>query len=85
MERLSIALEHFEDSLCFYGVGLGLRVFRKHLVGYLENSAWISDIARRAARSYLCRLETPSEVTEGLKAFWKDPGLQRSNPAANLH
>src|SRR4051812_4341157 len=82
MERLSIALEHFEDSLRFYGVALGLRVFRKHLGWYLESSAWISDIARRAARSYLCRLETPLEVTEGLKAFWAGAGLQQSGSAA---
>jgi nifR3 family TIM-barrel protein len=75
-ERLSIALEHFEDTLHFYGVALGLRVFRKHLGGYLESTVGISDIARRAARAYLCRLETPLEVTEGLKAFWAEPGLQ---------
>ncbi|HEX3944934.1 MAG TPA: tRNA dihydrouridine synthase DusB [Rhizomicrobium sp.] len=85
MERLSIALEHFEDTLHFYGVALGLRVFRKHLAGYLENSVWISDIARRAARSYLCRLETPREVTDGLKAFWAGAGLQQSGSAAAAH
>lgn len=70
IERLSIALEHFEDSLRFYGVALGLRVFRKHLSRYVESARWIPDTARRAARSYLCRLETPREVTDGLKAFW---------------
>jgi len=82
MERLSIALEHFEDSLRFYGVALGLRVFRKHLGWYLESSAWISDIARRAARSYLCRLETPLEVIDGLKAFWTGAELRQSGSAA---
>lgn len=85
MERLSIALEHFEDSLHFYGMTLGLRVFRKHLGGYLENAAGISDIARRAARSHLCRLETPLEVADGLKAFWAGPGLLRSSSAAVVH
>jgi tRNA-dihydrouridine synthase len=85
MERLPIALEHFEDSLRFYGVAIGLRVFRKHLGGYLENSAWISDIARRAARSYLCRLETPQQVTEGLKAFWTGAGLQQNGSATLAH
>jgi tRNA-dihydrouridine synthase B len=85
MERLSIVLEHFEDSLRFYGVTVGLRVFRKHLGGYLENSVWISDIARRAARSYLCRLETPQEVAEGLKAFWAGAGLQQRGLAPVAH
>jgi hypothetical protein len=66
-------------------MAIGLRVFRKHLGGYLESSAWISDIARRAARSYLCRLETPQEVAEGLKAFWADAGLQQSGSAAVVH
>jgi tRNA-dihydrouridine synthase B len=82
MERLSIALEHFEDSLRFYGVALGLRVFRKHLCGYLENSTWASGTARRAVRSHLCRVETPLEVIEGLKAFWAATGLQLSSSAA---
>ena len=82
MERLLIALEHFEDSLCFYGVAVGLRVFRKHLGWYVESSAWMSDIARRAARSQLCRLESPQEVTAGLKAFWADAGFQKSGAAA---
>jgi tRNA-dihydrouridine synthase B len=81
MERLSIALEHLEDNLCFYGVALGLRVFRKHLGSYLENSGWISDIARRAARSSLCRLETHLEVTDSLKAFWAGAGLQKAGLA----
>ena len=76
MERLLIALEHFEDSLRFYGVALGLRVFRKHLGWYLESSAWMSAIARRAARSHLCRLETPQDVMDGLKAYWAGAGFQ---------
>lgn len=82
MERLSIALEHFEDSLRFYGTALGLRVFRKHLSGYLESSASTSDVARRAARSYLCRLETPPEVMDGLKAFWADDRSQQGGSIA---
>jgi tRNA-dihydrouridine synthase len=85
MERLSIALEHFEDSLRFYGAALGLRVFRKHLASYVESSAWMSDVARRVARSYLCRLETPLEVADGLKAFWAGAGLQQSGSAAAAH
>ena len=83
MERLPIALEHFEDSLRFYGVALALRVFRKHLSCYLESSAWISDVARRNARSHLCRIETPQGVTDGLKAFWAGGGLQPQRRTAH--
>jgi nifR3 family TIM-barrel protein len=82
MERLPIAVEHLEDSLRFYGVALGLRVFRKHLGWYLESAAWMSHIARRTARSHLCRLESPLEVADGLKALWGDTGFQESRAAA---
>ncbi len=81
-ERLLIALEHFEDSLRFYGVALGLRVFRKHLGWYIESSAWMPELARRAARSHLCRLETPQDVMDGLKAYWAGAGFQNSATAA---
>lgn len=36
--RLSIVLDHFRDSLIFYGDRLGLRIFRKHLASYIENA-----------------------------------------------
>ena len=78
LERLPIALEHFEDSLRFYGVELGLRVFRKHLGRYVESSAWLSDVARRAARYRLCKVETPQGVMDGLKTFWAGVGSQHS-------
>ena len=81
MERLSIALEHFEDSLHFYGVALGLRVFRKHLGWYLESSGWLSAIARRSARSHLCTLERPQEIIDGLKALWTGTMFQNSGAA----
>jgi len=81
MERLPIVLEHFEDSLRFYGAALGLRVFRKHLGWYVESSAWISATARRAARSHLCKLERPQEVMDGLEAFWAGAELQKSSAA----
>jgi nifR3 family TIM-barrel protein len=38
--RLAIALDHFRDSLEFYGERLGLRIFRKHLAAYIENAPW---------------------------------------------
>src|SRR6202011_4475911 len=39
-ERLAIVLEHFRESLAFYGDALGLRVFRKHLGWYVEQAPW---------------------------------------------
>jgi tRNA-dihydrouridine synthase B len=70
-ERLDIILAHFQDSLCFYGEELGLKIFRKHLGWYVENAPWLRDPqARRAAKSHLCRLNSPREVEWGLTASW---------------
>lgn len=70
-ERLVIVLEHFRDSLRFYGDALGLKVFRKHLGWYVETAPWpASAEARRAAKSRLCRLERPAEVEAALTCLW---------------
>jgi tRNA-dihydrouridine synthase B len=72
-ERLDIALDHFRESLSFYGDRLGLKMFRKHLASYIEAAPWpaSSDI-RRAARARLCQLDIPGEVEAGLAALWSD-------------
>jgi tRNA-dihydrouridine synthase B len=62
--RLAIALDHFHDTLSFYGDALGLRVFRKHLGWYVER------VAGRELKSQLCRLATPRAVEEALVALW---------------
>jgi tRNA-dihydrouridine synthase B len=70
-ERLVIVLDHFRASLAFYGPGLGLKMFRKHLGAYVEAAPWPTDAAaRREAKSRLCRLETPAEVEHALAALW---------------
>jgi tRNA-dihydrouridine synthase B len=73
--RLSIALDHFRDSLAFYGERLGLKIFRKHLAAYVEQAPWpASAEARRAARGELCRLEDARAVEDRLAALWTEPG-----------
>jgi tRNA-dihydrouridine synthase B len=70
-QRLDIVLDHFRDSLRFYGDALGLKVFRKHLGWYVEHAPWpLGGQARRAAKSRLCRLAHPSEVEAALIALW---------------
>jgi nifR3 family TIM-barrel protein len=70
--RLSIVLDHFNDSLNFYGDTLGVRIFRKHLGWYLENAPWpLEAEARRAGKSRACRLTDPSEVEAFLIDFWR--------------
>jgi len=69
--RLDIALDHFRDSLAFYGERLGLKIFRKHLAAYVEKAPWpASAEARREARSRLCRLEDAAAVERGLEELW---------------
>jgi len=70
-ERLDIALDHLQGSLRFYGDGLGLKTFRKHLGWYVEGAPWpLSAIARRAAKARLCRLNDPRELEAALIALW---------------
>ena len=72
--RLAIALDHFRDSLNFYGDRLGLKIFRKHLASYVEQAPWPPEAStRREARSQLCRLDDPAAVERGLTALWLDP------------
>jgi tRNA-dihydrouridine synthase len=69
--RFSIVLDHFRDSLAFYGDRLGLKIFRKHLAAYIEQAPWpASAEARREARSRLCRLEEAAAVERGLEELW---------------
>jgi nifR3 family TIM-barrel protein len=70
-ERLDIVLDHFRDSIAFYGPRLGLRTFRKHLAAYIENATVPASAEdRREARARLCRLDDPAAVEAGLIALW---------------
>jgi nifR3 family TIM-barrel protein len=71
-QRLAIALDHFRDTLNFYGDTHGVRVFRKHLGWYVENAPWpVRAEDRRVAKSALCRLTAPAEVESALAALWQ--------------
>jgi nifR3 family TIM-barrel protein len=69
--RLGIVLDHFRETLAFYGDRLGLKIFRKHLGWYVEQAPWpASPEGRREAKARLCRLEAPAEVEAGLAELW---------------
>ncbi|MDP3405726.1 MAG: tRNA dihydrouridine synthase DusB [Brevundimonas sp.] len=73
-ERLGIVLAHMAGSLAFYGPGLGLKMFRKHLGWYVEQAPWPAEAdARRTAKARLCRLDQPAQVAEALAALWDPP------------
>jgi nifR3 family TIM-barrel protein len=71
-ERLDIVIDHFRDSLAFYGGGsLGLTMFRKHLGWYVEKAPWPACAqARREAKARLCRLDAPADVERELALLW---------------
>jgi tRNA-dihydrouridine synthase B len=70
--RLGIVLEHFHDSLSFYGDKLGVKIFRKHLGWYVEQAPLpASAIERREAKSRLCRVTEPREIEAALTTLWR--------------
>jgi nifR3 family TIM-barrel protein len=78
-ERYEIVTEHLRAACAFYGLPLGLKMFRKHLGWYVEQAPWPGDpLDRRAAKSRLCRLETPDEVEAALAALWGLPYFRNS-------
>ncbi|MDI6625263.1 MAG: tRNA-dihydrouridine synthase, partial [Brevundimonas sp.] len=71
-ERLAIVVEHLRASVDFYGMPLGLKMFRKHLGWYVEQAPWPADAGeRRAAKARLCRLDLPEQVEIALAALWR--------------
>lgn len=70
-QRFELVVRHLDEVLSFYGPGLGLRMFRKHLGWYVEQAPWpIDPLERRQAKARLCRLEQPREVKDHLATLW---------------
>ncbi len=83
-ERQAIVIEHLRASVGFYGLPLGLKMFRKHLGWYIEQAPWPVDPGeRRGAKARLCRLETPGEVEAALAALWR-PVTHSGNSAVDI-
>ncbi len=80
-ERFAIVVEHLRASVAFYGLPLGLKMFRKHLGWYVEQAPWPAEAAvRRAAKARLCRLEAPDEVEAALAQLWEPVTLSGNCP-----
>src|SRR3569623_1608290 len=81
-QRMGIALEHFTDTLRFYGDALGLKIFRKHLGWYVEQALCPADPAlRRAAKARLCQIDNARGVESALAALWSNSALPILAPA----
>jgi tRNA-dihydrouridine synthase B len=80
--RLGIALQHFTDTLRFYGDALGLKIFRKHLGWYVEQALCPADpVSRRAIRARLCQIDNARGVESALAALWSESTLPILAPA----
>jgi nifR3 family TIM-barrel protein len=79
--RLGIALEHFTDTLRFYGDALGLKVFRKHLGWYVEQASIPADPQqRRAHKARLCQIDHAKDVESALTELWTPLSFSRALP-----
>ncbi len=79
-ERLRIVIDHLRASGDFYGLPLGLKMFRKHLGWYVEQAPWPADPAvRRAEKARLCRLDDPADVERALADLWDLPHFGNSD------
>jgi tRNA-dihydrouridine synthase len=71
-DRLAIVIEHLRASVAFYGLPLGLRMFRKHLGWYIEQAPWPADVQqRREAKARICRLDDPLMVEHAMADLWR--------------
>ncbi len=69
-ERAALLIEHMQASMAFYGDGLGLRMFKKHLGAYIEASTHDPDpLIRRQDKARLCRMDHPGEIEAAVRAL----------------
>lgn len=79
-ERLAIVIEHLRASVAFYGLPLGLRMFRKHLGWYIEQAPWPADPQhRREAKARICRIDEPKVVEAVMSDLWRRKLAQSGN------
>jgi nifR3 family TIM-barrel protein len=79
--RLAIVVEHLRASIAFYGMPLGLKMFRKHLGWYIEQAPWPADPQhRREAKARICRLDEPQAVEAAMHDLWRSdlPRIDKS-------
>ncbi len=69
-ETAAILVEHMQSSLSFYGVNLGLRMFKKHLGAYVEAAGYSDDATlRRQDKGRICRLNDPEQIIREVEAL----------------
>ena len=78
--RLAIVIEHLRASAAFYGLPLGLKMFRKHLGWYIEQAPWPAGAQhRREAKARICRLDDVEAVEAAMMELWRPKTPQSDN------
>jgi tRNA-dihydrouridine synthase B len=67
--QFDIFRDWYEACLKLYGEGLGLRVGRKHIAGFIDG--FLGPEGGRQARAAICRLEDPQAVIGAMQAMYE--------------
>ncbi|MEQ8283051.1 MAG: tRNA dihydrouridine synthase DusB [Parvibaculum sp.] len=73
---------HYRDMLDHYGVALGLRVARKHIVWYLDEASRRFPEEALAARRAVVRMNDTNDVLAALDAFYGEAARREPVPAS---
>ena len=68
-QQWRIFADWYGDCLALYGEGLGLRVARKHIAGFIESLFGVE--GGKAHRGEICRLEDPAQVMQRMQALFE--------------
>jgi len=84
--QLDGLLTHYNEIIALYGVGLGVRMARKHLAAAIDHAPLVIDSKeRRMRRAEICRLDDPDRVCAGLRAlFAMDRDRSVNAPGASI-
>ena len=85
LERLGIVIEHMRASVAFYGMPVGLKMFRKHLGWYIEQAPWPANPEqRRLDKARLCRIDDPDAVERAITELWREPMVPPCNSGVEI-
>ncbi len=68
-QQWGIFADWYDDCLALYGEGLGLRVARKHIAGFIESL--FGGEGGKAYRGEICRLEDPAQVMQRMQNLYE--------------
>ena len=68
-QQWRIFADWYGDCLALYGEGLGLRVARKHIAGFIESLFGVE--GGKAHRGEICRLENPAQVMQRMQNLYE--------------